>query len=178
MFKTLFLVALTAGLLRVELRAAAAQSVVVSEIMYHPQSTNLLEQWFELQNTGSLQVELSGWTISKGPAFTFPAPTVLAAGAYLVVVADQATFAGLHPGVANVVGWWTGDLGHSLALSDAAGQVVNDVEFYDQGDWAERVLGAGGQPGALDSYGGLGLMSSSEAPAPSCRANHSHPNPP
>src|SRR5438093_1599005 len=57
-----------------------AQNVIINEIMYHPPSTNLLEQWVELLNTGSNTVDLSGWTLGGGADFTFPSNTTLGAG--------------------------------------------------------------------------------------------------
>ncbi len=134
------------------------QNVQINEVMFHPPGTNVLEQWFELLNAGTNAVDLSGWSVTKGVDFTFPAPTVLAPGGFLVVAADAGTFAGDHPGVTNVVAGWHGTLGHSLEISDSAGRVVDRVEFYSQGDWATRVLGAGGMAGALDDYGGLGWV--------------------
>src|SRR3989442_5294282 len=136
---------------------AAFGGVVVNELMYHPNSTNVLEEWIELHNNGPTNVNLSGWQFTRGVAFTFPTNTVLASGGYLVVAADGPTFASKHPGVANVIAGWSGTLGHSLQLSDKTGQVINSIEFYDEGDWAVRVLGAAGVPGALDRYGGFGL---------------------
>ena len=137
-------------------RPGFAAGVIINEIMYHPPSTNVLEEWFELYNAGSNAVNLSGWHITKGVAFAFPTNTILSAGGYLVVAADGPTFTSRNPGVPNFVAGWVGDLGHSLELSDNTGQVVNSVQFYNEGDWAARVLGAGGVPGALDHYGGLG----------------------
>src|SRR5206468_10842485 len=58
----------------------------------------------------------------------------------------------------NFLAGWSGRLGHSLELSDKTGQVINSIEFYDEGDWAVRMLGAAGVPGALDRYGGLGWV--------------------
>ncbi len=86
----------------------------------------------------------------------FPTNTVLPAGGYLVVAADGPTFTRKHPGVDNFIGGWTGTLGHALELSDSAGLVISSIEFYDEGDWAVRVLGAGAVLGAPDRYGGLG----------------------
>ena len=136
--------------------AAQAQPVVISEIMYHPASTNLLEQWFELLNPGPTNVNLSGWQVTKGVSFTFATNTALAPGAFLVVAAHGPTFASHNPGVANYVAGWTGSLGHSLEISDAAGNVIDSVNFASEGDWAPRILGAGGVPGALDDFNGLG----------------------
>ena len=135
---------------------AEAQPVVISEIMYHPPSTNLLEQWFELLNPGPTNVNLSGWQITKGISFTFAANTTLAPGAFLVVAANGPAFVSRNPGVANYVAGWAGTLGHSLEISDAAGNVIDSVSFASEGDWAPRILGAGGVPGALDNFNGLG----------------------
>ncbi len=121
--------------------AASSPSIVINEIMYHPPGTNHLEQWFELQNTGTKAVDLSGWQVTKGVHFQFPTGTIMPAGAFLVVAADAATFQSSHPGVANFVAGWTGKLGHVLEISDNAGKVVDSVEFYSDGDWATRVMG-------------------------------------
>ena len=85
--------------------------------MFHPASTNVLEEWLELYNMGPTNVNLSGWQITKGVAFTFPTNTILATGGYLVVAADGPTFASKHPGVANFLAGWSGRLGvRSFAL--------------------------------------------------------------
>jgi hypothetical protein len=135
---------------------ARGEAVVINEIFYHPAGTNLLEQWFELFNPAPGPVDVSGWRVTRGVEFQFPSGTVIPGGGYLVVAADAATFAAHNPGVANVVAGWTGTLHHAIEVSDAAGSVVNAVEFYDQGDWATRVLGANGVLGATDDFKGLG----------------------
>ena len=88
-------------------------------------------------------VSLTGWRFSDGVDFAFPNVT-LAAGKYLVVAADVAVFTARHPGVANVVGGWTGwlrDSGETLELVDGAGAVVNTIRYAHQGDWGLRELG-------------------------------------
>ena len=57
----------------------SAQTVVIFEIMYHPASENPQEQWLEIQNSGSLDVSLTGWRVSNGINFDFPADTLLPA---------------------------------------------------------------------------------------------------
>jgi len=135
---------------------AKSQPVVISEIMYHPPGTNVLEQWFELFNSGPTNVNLSGWRVTKGVSFTFATNITLPPGAFLVVAAHGPTFVNRNPGVANYIAGWTGTLGHSLEISDAAGNVIDGVNFASEGDWAPRILGAGGVPGALDDFNGLG----------------------
>src|SRR5437867_4371032 len=50
----------------------ASGGVVINEIMYHPASTNVLEEWIELHNSGTTNMNLSGWRITKGLQITFP----------------------------------------------------------------------------------------------------------
>jgi len=134
------------------LRRASAQPLI-NEIMYHPASTNVLEDFIEIYNSSSTNLDLTGWALSKGVHFGFPSNTILRAGAYLVVVADTTTFSSKYPGVTNFLGNWTGKLsrnGEQLELDDPTGQAVNSVEFAPEGDWAVRRLGA------ADSFGKRG----------------------
>src|SRR5437867_1383195 len=116
--------------------------VVINEIMYHPASPNVLEEWVELLNTGPTNLNLSGWQIRLGARFTFPTNTLLAVGDYLVVPADAATFAAKYPGVTNVVAGSAGPLeGHTIELNDTTGQNIDSVTYSSDGDWAVRRIG-------------------------------------
>ncbi len=117
--------------------------VVISEIMYHPSSENVLEEYIELYNKGSSAVSLAGWRFSAGVQFTFPS-VAIPGGGYLVVAADLETFTNKYPAVANVVGNWTGFLnnsGEDIDLDDASGNRVDSVRYADAGDWAVRQRG-------------------------------------
>src|SRR3954454_22387753 len=65
----------------------SAGGIVVSEIMYHAASNNVLDEWVELYNPGTATVNLNGWKFTKGIEFTF-GNTPLGAGQYLVVAHD------------------------------------------------------------------------------------------
>ena len=121
-----------------------ATGVVISEIMYHPASENVLEEYIELFNRGAAAVDLTGWRFSSGVQFTFPNLTI-APGGYLVVAADLPTFRAKYPTVSNVVGGWTGNLSNTredIDLDDATGERIDSVVYADEGDWGERVLDA------------------------------------
>ncbi len=126
----------------------AADSIVISEIMYHPGHVpntpeNLRQEWIELFNPGTQAVDLTGWRFSDGVEFVFPTASV-GAGKYLVVAADVSTFKAKYPSVTNVVGGWTGWLsnsGEKLELVDDAGEVADSVKYADEGEWAVRELG-------------------------------------
>lgn len=120
-----------------------AVGVIISEIMYHPSSENVLEEYIELHNKGAAPVNLAGWRFSAGVQFTFPNVSIPAAG-YLVVAADVVAFSAKYPGVTNVVGNWTGTLGNNgedIDLDDAFGNRVDSVQYADEGDWATRQRG-------------------------------------
>src|SRR5260221_1133950 len=76
--------------LTISILGAGAQPII-NEIMYHPASTNLLEQWVELYNTGTNAIDFTGWKFGNGIQFSFPSNTVVAPGGYLVVAADRNT---------------------------------------------------------------------------------------
>jgi hypothetical protein len=103
------------------------------------------EQWIELYNRSDAPVDLSGWNISGGISFEFPAGTVLAPRAFGVAVNDRTLFSNLHPGV-DIIGEFSGSIsgsGDRLELSDLNDNPVDVVNFYDGGRW----------PGAADGGG-------------------------
>src|SRR5262245_19820931 len=93
--------------------SSSASDIVINEIMYHPSSQNVREEYIELLNTGTTNVPLRGWRISKGADFTITNDISLAPGKYLVLAADVAVFHAKYPAVTNVVGGWTGVLGNN-----------------------------------------------------------------
>jgi hypothetical protein len=117
--------------------------VVINEIMYHPPGTSDLDEFIEVVNVGNSPIDLSGWRFNDGVEFTFP-DRVLNAGAYLVVAADVDRFQANHPGVANIVGGWSGQLsnnGERIRLADHLGRTVDSVTYADEGDWSVRAEG-------------------------------------
>ncbi len=123
--------------------ANLAGALVINEVMYHPTSENVLEEWIELKNIGSQAVDATGWQLTAGVDFTFPSVSV-PAGGFVVVAADVAAFAAANPGFSGTaVGGWTGQLSNSgerIELSDNFGQEIDVVEYADDGDWAIRRL--------------------------------------
>lgn len=117
--------------------------VLINEIMYHPSSELVTEEYVELYNPGAGAVDLSGWKFTNGVQFTFPAGTSISAGGYLVVTANPAAFHAKYPAVANYVTsvGWTGRLSNSsnrIELDDAGGAKRDEVRYSDDGDWAVR----------------------------------------
>lgn len=126
-----------------EPRVVLAGHVVINEIMYHPASDNDAEEYIELHNTSTSDVDVTGWRLDDGVAFVFPEQSIPASG-YLVVTANAEAFAAKYPSVSNFVAGWTGTLangGERIRLRDAAGQLVDQLVYSDEGQWARRERG-------------------------------------
>ena len=133
-----------------------ADQIVINEIMYHPASERIDEEWVELLNVGDETIDLTGWALNRGVDFIFPS-VVLEPGAYLVVAADVDAFNALHPGVTDVVGGWEGRLSNSrdeIEVEDAAGERVDLVAYADEGDFADRVSFGASWEWVSDADGG------------------------
>ena len=137
------------------------RQVVINEIMYRPGfgdwgetgyiAENPKEEFIELYNRGLSSVDISGWKLTQGVDYTLPAGTTIAAGGYLAVVADTATFHAKYPTVTNYVGGWIqsrpdadeslANNGEKIELSDALGNRIDAVTYASEGDWALRRVG-------------------------------------
>ena len=96
---------------------------MINELMYHPPSENSQEEYIEMFNSGTNEVDLSGWKFITGVRFSFPNVT-LKPGGYLVVAANENAFTNKYPAVTNYVAGWDGILSNSgqlLELVDAQG---------------------------------------------------------
>jgi len=129
---------------------AASKNIVVNEIMFNPAGENDLEEYLELTNIGSSAIPLNGWRFESGVTFSFP-DISLPPGEFLVVCADITTFQERYGLLPNVIGNWTGRLSNSgerILLVDQDGVEVDEVPYYDQGEWAirERIT-EGNEPG-------------------------------
>lgn len=120
-------------------------NIVISEIMFHPSSELVADEWIELRNRGTNAVNLAGWKLNRAIDFVFPSVN-LPVGGYLVVAGNVAAFNAKYPGVTSVVGGWLGRLSNSrdeIELEDPSGDQVNLVAYADEGDWAFRSAAGG-----------------------------------
>ena len=132
---------------------ALPSAIVMNEIMYHhrpqfrdgavPFAVND-EQWIELFNRSSADVDVSGWRFDDAVAFTFPAGTSIPAGGFVVVAGNVSAFLAAHPGV-TAMGPFSGGLSSAdrLTLKDALGNIVNEVFYRGGKPWPEFTGGGG-----------------------------------
>jgi hypothetical protein len=119
-------------------RGQGGPTIVINELHVNPDVSTELVEFVELHNWGRSTVNLSGWSFSSGIFYTFPAGTVMPPDGYLVVAEDpdalKAKWTALRTQLAEhlVLGPYGGKLsndGERVTLCDAAGQVVDEVEY-------------------------------------------------
>jgi hypothetical protein len=119
-----------------QLITTSVAQVVINEIHYDPDIKTEPVEFIELHNPGPTSIDVSGWELSSGVAFTFPQGTLLAAGAYLVVAQDPTAL--LAKFGVTAFGPWSGKLsndGERIELRDASGTVVDQVEYRRGFPW-------------------------------------------
>lgn len=104
--------------------------VLINEIHYDPyQKTELLE-FIELHNTSAESVDLSGWELTEGVSYKFPAGTTIPANGFIVVAENPANLQARFG--ATALGPWFGLLdnhGETITLRNAAAEVVDKVDY-------------------------------------------------
>jgi hypothetical protein len=127
---------------------AARARVVINEIFYHaPNDIGDLE-FLELHNSGDEDVDISGWSFTKGIKFKFPAKTVIDAHGFVVLCRNRQRFKQYFSGeVAGVFDSKLSNKSERLELSDARGRLVDSVKYQDTIPWP---LGADGMSGSLE----------------------------
>jgi len=139
-------------------KTAQAQ-VVINEIHYHPVEleafnsagaplldlTDDVHEFIEIYNAGASIVDISGWKLTDGVSFTFPASTTIAAGGYKVVARNVSRLQTVY-GVGSVLGPFLGKLGNSgdtVRLKDSLGTIIDAVNYSASFPWAQSADGLG-----------------------------------
>lgn len=145
------------GLVAVVCALPAEGQVIINELMYNPVSGQPRDEYIELHNTASTNVNVSNWRISRGVDYVIPNGTAINAGGYLIIAGHRPSFLAKYPGVSPVVGDfvqmvtrqypdrmltnWVNTLSNSrnrIDLLDADGDEIDSVEYADEGEWAIR----------------------------------------
>ncbi|MGQ9589817.1 MAG: lamin tail domain-containing protein [Planctomycetota bacterium] len=138
--------------LEVTERFRAPDRVKITEIMYNPPGTDLVE-YLEIWNNSGKAINLSGWRIeglgAGAEEFEFPPSTYLAEGEVFIVAKDPATFAARYGNPARVFGPYPGTLdnrGQAIRVKDAGPghpATVEYVRYETTGDWPPEADGRG-----------------------------------
>ena len=138
-YRLVMILSLTATLM------ASDSAVVFNEIQYHPAGDEDRMEWVELHNQLVVPVDLSGWSISDGVAYSFPIGTVIPAEGYLIVSVSPADLQAAT-GLATVYGPYVGRLANSgerLRLQNNSGRIMDEIDYRDGGDWPAAPDGSG-----------------------------------
>lgn len=154
-------------------------SLVVSEIMYHPASppagSPFVDEQFEFiefTNVGNTPINLSKLAITDGIDFKFSdgAIATLAPGAFVLVVANQEAFESRYGGGLLVAGEFTGSLnnaGETIEISSIFGPALMSFEYSD--GWYPHTDGDGYSLSAINPANAAADYSDSAAWRPSNR---------
>lgn len=156
------------------LASSAGAQVFISELLYHPVEKEAFDtngapvldisddvhEFLELHNAGAATVNLSGWRLSGGIAFDFPAGAMIPAGGYLVIAKNPARLAAIPQYGLNtnqIFGPYSGQLGNdgdTVRLRNAADDLADSVSYSPAFPWAisADALGAGDDWTGLNSY--------------------------
>jgi len=100
----------------------------ITELNYNPDGDDGPE-FIELKNIGPQALDISGVTFTDGVAFVVPDLTILASGAFAVVVRDQLAFEGVYGTGLPVIGEYAPNAlkngGERIELRDAVGNVLS-----------------------------------------------------
>ena len=124
-----------------------AESLRISEIMYHPAGTggpaDPNTEFIELTNIGGESINLNFVRFANGVEFTFPSFD-LAPGGYCLIVQDVVAFKAKYGSSMPVAGQYAGSLnnaGERIELLDAAGAVIHNFRYGDK--WFDVTDGKG-----------------------------------
>jgi len=119
-----------------------AESLRISEIMYHPAEDPNAE-YIELTNIGAEAINLNLVRFTQGIACTFPS-FELPPGDYGLLAKDLAAFEAAYGDGLPLIGLYAGSLsndGERIELVDAAGAVIESFDYED--NWCDSTDGAG-----------------------------------
>ncbi len=154
--------------------------IVINELMYKPISGNDDDQYVELFNRASSNIDLSGWNFSSGIMFSFPSNTVMSPGGYLVIARSAAHLRTNYPNLdlSNCLGDFGGKLSHGgervalafphtsivitngLTNSSTMYISVSEVTYNTGGRWGLWAAGGGSSLELIDPNADTRLPSS------------------
>ena len=111
-----------------------ADSLRISELMYHGRNNANPPEYLEITNIGAETINLNRVALTVGVEFTFPA-IELASGGFVVVTEDLAEFTAYYPNFGGLLaGQYQGRLsntGERLKLDTPAGTTILDFTYDD-----------------------------------------------
>ncbi len=123
---------------------AAADNIVINELMYHPLSDLDNDDYIELYNPTSSPIDISGWCFTAGITGCFANGTTVGAGQYIVAAKNIAQAQTIY-GVTAVLeyGGNLSNSGETITLTNASSAVVDTLTYSDHSPWPASPDGTG-----------------------------------
>ncbi len=122
-------------------------TLVINEINYNSSGSLETQDWVEIYNPNSSQVELSGWRLQDEDFYyDIPNGTFIPGNGYLVLVQNSTAFSEIHPNTNNFIGNFSFNLnadGERIQLLSPEGCVVDEVDYNDAAPWPLQPDGEG-----------------------------------
>jgi len=119
--------------------------LVINEIMYNDITLEDSLEYFEIYNNSTLDANISGYEVTEGVEYTFPANTVIPSHGFIVIAKN----ADLINSVFNITGthqWTSGGLknsGEDIEIRNTVGDVIDYVDYDDASPWPVEADGDG-----------------------------------
>lgn len=123
---------------------AAADNIIINELMYHAGSDLDTDDYIELYNPTGSPIDISGWCFSAGITGCFANGTTVAAGQYIVAAKNIAQAQTTYSITASLE--YAGNLsnsGETVTLINTSAEVVDTVTYSDQAPWPASPDGTG-----------------------------------
>jgi hypothetical protein len=121
--------------------------IIFSEVMYHPKDRADLKNldFVEIYNSEPIFIDMTGWKITGGIEYSFPAGFKLGAGQFAVIAAEPSSIESVY-NLSGVLGPFAKKLsagGDQLTLRNTAGAVRADFTYDSKAPWPVSPDGAG-----------------------------------
>jgi hypothetical protein len=113
-------------------------NIVINEIHYNPcvpQGDDFDWEFIELYNAGATDAQVGGFTFTSAITFTFPSGAVIAAGEYVIIAVNAASYAGNGYQVFQNEFGNLSNTSATITLEDGFGNVVDTVTYADTTPW-------------------------------------------
>lgn len=123
--------------------------IYISEVMPEPENSMQSGDWFEIHNTMSVDMDLSGCSVRDTNIFhhfEFPLATSIPAGGYLVVAEDTAAFHAMYPNVQHVIGplgFSLNNTSETIRILSHLGNPYQELTYETSWPWPLGVNGYG-----------------------------------
>jgi len=144
---------------------ANENTVKISELMYHPDSSQTCGEWLELYNPLQVPISLSGLYFKDSDYFhryDFPFNGSVGPGEYLIIAKDTAAFKNAWPDVQNVFGplhFSFNNNNEHLYLFNQSNDTIAKAYYSDEVPWP---LGTDGFGRSLESIEPSALLDSAD----------------